>query len=249
MAFLSTVPTGSSNSGLSGSPSLAVKRSEPCTLPARVAASASSNAMAAAGPHTEGNDLQGLILSTEEVKLPACPDEVELLKVSVPRFCRKPVAKKPFSRLHSDADSALAKPPGLHVRPPPGLTRQTEASALWSSQDLCSLRSLTLPPLLAPSAALSSAASTEQVECLAMGQDEEEEQNEAEEVVAKSTSELRSCPAETTAPLQPLLPVLLGSRPQSSLLGSAPLYGKHLAQKRDMSSFQAIVNESQGSSR
>lgn len=251
MALLSTMPSmAGTNSGLSTSPSLAAR---PCTLPAksskfrqirRAAASASPDAMASSGLQAEGNEWQGLILSTEEVNLPACPAEDELLKVSVPHFCRKPVPKIPPSRIHSDADGALAKPPGLHLRPPPGLTRQTEASALPSSQDLCSFLGLglTLPPHLAPFAALSTAASTEQVECLAMGQVEAEEEgaqkDEAEEVVAKSTSELTGCSAKTTAHLQPPLPVLLGSRPRSSLLGSTPLYGK-----------QAKVGESQGASR
>lgn len=203
MAVLSTVPSfDASRPG----PSVQKAKSSKFLQLVRAATSASADALATARQGAE-NHCHSQLLSTDEVKVSAGCGRKELISVSVPRFCVRPVAKEQSPPVPCRPQGVLTKPPGLHIRPPPGLTSQPRSEAQGSSnQDLRAL--LGLPPLqssLVPAVGSSVTASSS----------EEDED---------STSEYDDANAPAALPL----PVLLGSRPQPSLPGSMPCFAKPL---------------------
>ena len=139
--------------------------------------------------------------------MPAGCGRKELISISVPRFRMQRFAKEPSLPMPCRPQGVLTKPPGLHIRPPPGLS-QPRAEALGSSnQDLRAL--LGLPPLQGFMPAV--------VSSVAASSSEEDEGSASED-------------DDATAPAALPLPVLLGSRPQPSLPGSMPCFAKALGQ-------------------
>lgn len=236
MAVLSTVPSFAAN----------CSRFSPAKTPkflqtVRAAASASADAIEVAGQRAViEKQPQGVIFSTEEIKVRAGHDKAGSISVSVPRFCAKLKAEKvsPAPRSPPAPERALTKPPGLHICPPPGLTSHGESPASGSSSDILSYVQvpLPLPQIFAPSAALSTELwAAEEGKSSSVGNDDLEEMfKEIFETSSFAEDALEESRARKALPL----PVLLSSRPQSSKLGSAPLYGMPLP--RNFTSDQKI---------
>lgn len=202
MALLSTAPSFETSRHVRS------VQAKPSQFPqlVRAAASASTDAKTAAVADglksgAEITEMQWRIFSTDEVKVPAS-EKMKLISVSVPRFHMQPVPRR--------QQGALSKPPGLHIRPPPGLTNQPKVAVSQSnSKELRAL--LGLSPLQSPTPALVPVA----------------------EVASEEDGGSASEDGEVIAPAALPLPMLLGSRPQSSLPGSMPCFAKPLEHKRN----------------
>jgi len=241
MAVLSTVPSFAA--GGSGSCASSAK----FLRTVRAAASASADARARG---LGDKQPQAFILSTEEVEVCAGEDKASFISVSVPCFCAKPKATKPTPRSGlSGPQRTLTKPPGLHIRPPPGLTFPA------SDQDSSFQPSRPPPQMFSPSLSLS----TER-RVVEEGMDDGDELDDIFKIIFERNSYVEDAFEKTSAckaPALPVLlssrpppsscgkdasekasacnatplPVLLSSRPQPSMLGSSPFYGAPLPRK------------------
>jgi len=168
-------------------------------------------AVSASAAAAAGLTAPSMILSTEEIKVSGMTGA---LAVSVPRFSGSSSKKTSFRAppgLEGAGSAKLAKPPGVHIAPPPGLAPHSE--------EVRDEFQFPPPPPFSPSAQeLQSSASEEDVE----------EQN------AESDFEV---PKSNHLPL----PSLLASTPLPSLLGSAPLYGKSAGRNLKPHAFSAEV--------
>jgi len=158
----------------------------------------------------------GVILSTEEIKVPGGPNQGEVT-ISVPRFGG--------SKLGAPPGLEISKPPGIHFAPPPGLSRQpmkvteTDSSSLSGLPTAPTPFPTTSPALVSPSSSdvdLQDLPEEKEAACLSDGDN-------------STVDDQQQVQAETDA-IHPL-PTLLGSTPLPSLLSSAPLYGKSIMDK------------------
>jgi len=148
-------------------------------------AAVSASAAAAAGLTASST-----ILSTEEVKVSG---KTGALAVSVPRFCGSSSKKASFRAppgLEGAGSGKLAKPPGVHIAPPPGLAH--------CSEEVRNEFQFPPPPPFPPS----------ELQSLASEEDVEERNDESDfEVLKTNQLPLPSLLASTP------LPSLLGSAP------------------------------------
>lgn len=158
----------------------------------------------------------GMILSTEEIKVPAGPNQGEVT-ISVPRFGGSKLGAPP------GLETNFSKPPGIHFAPPPGLSRQPMKV---TEPDSSSMSGLPAPPFPTTSPALVSPSSSD-VDLQDLP--EEKEATCLSDGDNSTVDDEQQVQAETDA-IHPL-PTLLGSTPLPSLLSSAPLYGKSIKDK------------------
>ncbi|CAJ1338303.1 unnamed protein product [Effrenium voratum] len=158
-----------------------------------------------------------MILSTEEIKVPAGPAQGEV-KISVPRF---------GSGGPPGLENNVSKPPGIHFAPPPGLSRHPMKVEPDLSSSLPGL-----PQQFPPSPAMVSPSSSEaELDDL----DEKARLSDGD----NSTVDDEQADTDTIRPL----PTLLGSTPLPSLLGSAPLYGKSIMDQFKLAKTAAKVDK------
>eukprot|EP00930_Biecheleria_cincta_P024622 TRINITY_DN1760_c0_g1_i1.p1 TRINITY_DN1760_c0_g1~~TRINITY_DN1760_c0_g1_i1.p1 ORF type:complete len:289 (-),score=48.23 TRINITY_DN1760_c0_g1_i1:107-919(-) len=160
---------------------------------------------------------QRFIFSTEEVKVNAGLAKGNEVRMSVPRFCAAPAAPKQHTSIPPTSKGVLLKPPGLHIRPPPGLSRQIEGSPAIESKSEKLLSSLPAGGLAPdPSLLLGLATPLFLTSSAILSTGFTPSANEGDGYATPSQASTCNEDKSEDLPARQLpLPVLLGSRPQA----------------------------------